>query len=627
MAELVVYAYSGPGEKEAAETLAKGLPDQWVVIAGRALPTPQKDDVDLVVIGMNRLFTVEVKHWGPSVDVVNGGWRVKGELRLSPIGRNAQISRITASVLRQSVPGYKLASSGQHLVVPKVVLTYPGLRLTTTAYPYDNTQIELLEDAAAALVGADFPLTNFHQVRDKVASFLSGLSVRHERPTQFGSFSVETEVESVGRARVFVGKDLDEDPIVLHAYPMDGWGAGVDVAALVRHERVATRRIAEMQRAWSVEATFNDDVRRWVVLPIRPVPSVSLTRHSAVGQIAVLDGSGHLSERALRIVTDALAALAETHHKGVIHRGLSPSRILVGKNDRMMLRDFYLAHASQEATIVAEIADVVDGSAHYRAPEVRAYIGAATKASDVYSMALSLLWWINADVTLTDADGIKELASTIPKLGLAAAVLSSCVADDAKQRPTAAEALEALTSLQAPSDAAPEPDPSSSTHTSDLAPTSSLVGVFAEGGLHGANGRYRLDRQLGSGGFATSWLATDTVLGAARVIKQYTNPDSTWMVKKEFEAAAQLQNPRCARVWDCQPEAPVFLVSAYIDGQSLKAFGLMGAKDEKRLPAGGPRCPRGTGLHAFRRPTPPRYLADQHHRPRRWPSRPDRLRS
>lgn len=578
MAELVVYAYNGPGEQDTAELLAAQLPPDWVVIVGRALPTPQKDDVDLMVVGINRIYAVEIKHWGPSIEVVNGGWRVKGELRVSPIGRNAQVSRITASVLRNAVGGYKSASAGQHLVVPKVVLSYPALKLITTDYPYDDTQIELATDAASALVEADSTPTNLHQVRDKVVSFLSGLSARTERPTQFGPFTVETEVEGVGRARVFVGKDLDNDPIVLHAYPMDGWGPGVDVASLVKHERVATRRIADMQRAWSVEATISDDVRRWVVLPIRPVPSVALSRHTAVGQIPTRNERGELSDRALRIIADAFAALAETHQNGVVHRGLSPARVLIGKNDRVLLRDFYLAHASQEETIVAEIADIVDGSAPFRAPEVQMYIGAASAASDVYSMALSLLWWINGDVALTDAADVQNLATTVADLGLGltADVIASCVADDATTRPTAAEVLDKLTALQTSGDhheitlAAMAPASPSASSTPSVS--------FVEGGV--IQGRYRLDRQIGFGGYATSWLATDTVHGGARVIKQYTNPDSTWAVKKEFDAAARLHNPRCARVWDCQPEAPVFLVSEYIDGQSLKDFGLQGTNDE-----------------------------------------------
>src|SRR4051812_27254592 len=103
MAELVVYDYVGPGEQLTAETLAKALPDAWLIIAGRALPTAQKDDVDLLIVGDNRIFVLEQKHWGPEVVVENGGWRVKGALRPSPIGRNTQVAKILVGVLKAAV--------------------------------------------------------------------------------------------------------------------------------------------------------------------------------------------------------------------------------------------------------------------------------------------------------------------------------------------------------------------------------------------------------------------------------------------------------------------------------------------------------------------------------------------
>ena len=81
MAELVVYDYVGPGEQETAETLAKALPDDWLIIAGRALPTPQKDDVDLLVVG-------EQPHLRPGAEALGpgGGGR---ERRLAGQGRAA----------------------------------------------------------------------------------------------------------------------------------------------------------------------------------------------------------------------------------------------------------------------------------------------------------------------------------------------------------------------------------------------------------------------------------------------------------------------------------------------------------------------------------------------------------
>ncbi|MFD2028420.1 protein kinase domain-containing protein [Promicromonospora aerolata] len=572
MAELVVYDYVGPGEQMTAETLAEALPDTWLIVVGRALPTPQKDDVDLLIVGRNRIFVLEQKHWGPRIVVENGGWRVKGGLRQSPIGRNTQVAKILASVLKDAITGYTAAAKGAHLVQARVVLSYPGLDLDTSVYPYDDSQILLLDEAAAALVEADAAATELHKVRNAAVEFVSGLSVRAAKPTNLGPFEVAAEVEGVGRSRVFHGRDGDGDPVVLRAYPMDGWGPGVDVKQLVKHERQATKQIADIQRSWSVEATFEDDGRRWVVLPIRPITSVSLARHAAAGKLKVKSNQG-ITKRAADIVLDAFEALAEVHEKGVVHRGLMPDRILVGKNDRVMFRDFYLAHAESQVTVGPIIADTVDGSRPFRAPEGEFVISAATTKSDVYSLALSLLWWINGQVAVKDAGAIRAIPGAVGQLGSVTDALLACLAENPADRPDAADAAKHVQELLRP----PPPPEKPLVPAASNGPPADVFGV---GGTID-NGRYRIERILGQGGFATSWLALDTKLGVSRVIKQYVNPGATWQVKQEFDSAQKLNNSRCARVWDCSPEPPVYLVSDYVEGQSLRDLGMQGTASEE----------------------------------------------
>lgn len=566
MAELVVYAYAGPGEQDTAETLAAQLPTDWLIVAGRALPTPQKDDVDLLIVGANRIFVLEQKHWGPAIQVENGGWLVKGELRQSPIGRNSQVAKILAGVLRNAVPGYGLAAKGTHLVEARVVLSHPELDLDTSNYPFDDEQILLLSEAAGALQHDDSGVTGFHQIRPKVIDFVSGLSVREGKPTKLGPFEVESEVEGVGRSRVFYAKDGDGDPALLRAYPMDGWGPGVDVRQLVTHERQATKQVADIQRSWPVEATFPDEVRRWIVLPTRPIPSVSLARHAAAGKIDVKDTNG-LTERAVGIVLDAFDALAEVHQTGIVHRGLMPERVLVGKNDRVMFRDFYLAHADNQATVGPIVADIADSSVPFRAPEVAQIIGIATPKADVYSLALSLLWWINGDVAVGDNAVIKAAASAVAQLDGVTQLLARCLVDKLADRPEATEVAAKLRALLQP----PPPDTSHATRGTGEGDGSR--DVFAVGNAVGPNGRWRIERMLGHGGFATSWLATDTQVNAQRVIKQYFAAEAVVNAQLEFEAAAKLHHPRCARVWDFSPVPPVYLVSDYIPGRTLKELG------------------------------------------------------
>ena len=245
-----------------------------------------------------------------------------------------------------------------------------------------------------------------------------------------------------------------------------------------------------------------------------------------------------------------------------------PSRVLLGRNDRVLFRDFYLAHASSEHSVAIDIADMVDASAPFRAPEAAMFVRAATERSDVYSLALSLLWWINGDVKLAEESDIRALSTRVERFDTVIEVLLKCLNEDANERPNAESVLENLRALSSPP--APPPPPSTP-HGGD---------AFVPNG-HVGGGRYLLERQLGSGGFATSWLAKDNQTGGARVIKQYTDPDAVRAARQEFEAAARLVNPRCARVWDYSPEPPVYLVSEYVSGQSLRDLGEAGTPSEE----------------------------------------------
>ncbi|MBO0898941.1 protein kinase [Cellulomonas sp. zg-ZUI199] len=570
MAELAVYSYAGPGEQVAAETLAKELPADWLIVVGRELPTPQKDDVDLLVIGRHHIFVLEEKHWGPTVEVLNGGWLVKGALRPSPVGRNSQVARILAGLLKARVPGYAVAARSKHLVQESVVLSYPGVTLDTTGYPPDDDHILLLHDAPAALMEWDRLSTDFAAVRNAVCEFLAGLSTRKSAPESLGPFTVLHEVAGVGRSRVFWGEDSDREPVVLRAYPMDGWGPGVDAGQLVKNERQATKQIADMQRSWGVEATFVDEARRWVVLPIRPVASLSLKRRAAARDLAVTEG-GRVTDRAAGIVLDAFEALAEVHATGVLHRGLSPDRVLTARGDRVMFCDFYLAHLPTDFTVAPALADTVDSSVPFRAPELGYAIGAATTRSDVYALALSLLWWVNGDIRLTDEGAVKALPAAVDPADPVLAVLVSCVADDPAGRPEAGDVVERLSALLRPP---PPPNAPADEPKQD---------VFEPDGIVG--GRYRIERKLGQGGFATSWLARVVDRDAWRVIKQFHDSTAVTQAMHEFEAAEKLVSPRCARVWDYSAD-PAYIVSDYVPGRTLKELGAeqsAGAEEYRRI--------------------------------------------
>jgi serine/threonine protein kinase len=91
----------------------------------------------------------------------------------------------------------------------------------------------------------------------------------------------------------------------------------------------------------------------------------------------------------------------------------------------------------------------------------------------------------------------------------------------------------------------------------------------------GEDGRYRLERLLGTGGMASVWLATDVRLGrdvAAKVLADSLALDPDYVSRFEREAlvAAALSHPNLVNVFDFNAGPPrPYLVMEYVPGTTL----------------------------------------------------------
>jgi outer membrane protein assembly factor BamB/predicted Ser/Thr protein kinase len=89
-------------------------------------------------------------------------------------------------------------------------------------------------------------------------------------------------------------------------------------------------------------------------------------------------------DRALAILDQIGQALDYAHCKGIVHRDVKPSNIIVGLDDHTVLIDFGLAEASEHTLLTSPGA--VLGSPHYMAPEQAAGHSADAR-SDQYALA------------------------------------------------------------------------------------------------------------------------------------------------------------------------------------------------------------------------------------------------
>jgi eukaryotic-like serine/threonine-protein kinase len=90
---------------------------------------------------------------------------------------------------------------------------------------------------------------------------------------------------------------------------------------------------------------------------------------------------------ATRIGLDVARGLGVAHVRGIVHRDVKPSNILLGRDGRAMITDFGIARLAADAE--ATLPGTTLGSIHYFSPE-QAQGLATTAATDVYGLGLVL---------------------------------------------------------------------------------------------------------------------------------------------------------------------------------------------------------------------------------------------
>ncbi|HEY7280899.1 MAG TPA: protein kinase [Actinomycetota bacterium] len=105
-------------------------------------------------------------------------------------------------------------------------------------------------------------------------------------------------------------------------------------------------------------------------------------------------------------------------------------------------------------------------------------------------------------------------------------------------------------------------------------------------------GRYRIDREIGRGGMAHVYRATDTVLGRTVAVKVLnpdyaSDPSFVERFRREARAAARLNHPNVVAVFDTGSDGDLhFIVMELVDGRSLaEVLGDEGPLDPERAAA------------------------------------------
>ncbi len=129
---------------------------------------------------------------------------------------------------------------------------------------------------------------------------------------------------------------------------------------------------------------------------LAPPGAVALDRASG----EPVPAASRWDEACARAVACVALALQHAHERGVLHRDIKPGNVLLARDGRVLLGDFGLARADDASRLTASGSEI--GSLPYLAPELLSGASAATPASDVYALGVTLYELLTLQLPFSD---------------------------------------------------------------------------------------------------------------------------------------------------------------------------------------------------------------------------------
>jgi serine/threonine protein kinase len=558
MADLIFAGdFATDGERRAAAELRR-LPDGWIVICNKILPTAngRSFEIDFIVIGRRHVFLLDEKSWKGQIRGSDQIWvRADGSSEDSPINKVDYVAKVLAGFLRQKVPA--LGRERAHFVRSGILLSNAE-RTPQIRDPRSRETVFLLAQVCNRLTELDQQggLVVVGQQREAIQHALVDLSDRPRVPRQIDLYTIEEATDGMPGTRIFSATVEGGERRTLMVYDLSN---DQTTAAERRDFYLREFRSLQALRDTGIVPEVKDPFvwsQDYLVVPVVPPAGKPL------GMLPKPDTREDLVQELL-IAEACFKALDALHERQVIHRALSPSAIYVASASQTLkvaFTNFYAARMDGQS--IALKLDELAIQDPYAAPELAGSYGLATRETDTYSLGLILLERLTgiALAELRTAEGRiavpdlhsrwQSLPEDIPEN--ITILLRTVIAPDEEQPPRSAGIIGSL--------------------LGDTARRLRIETGDVEGRM--LDRRYKVIQLLGQGSMARTYLATDTSfpdLGFF-ALKQFLFPSVVYeQAQAEFGTLRNLNSLHLPRVYDINPpDHDVHVKMEYIPGPTLQ---------------------------------------------------------
>ncbi|MGH7172552.1 MAG: methylation-associated defense system protein kinase MAD6, partial [Gemmataceae bacterium] len=572
-------------ERRAIAYFRDHLPETYLILHNFEIKRGDESfEIDIAIVAPHAVFLVDAKGTRGTIEVLGPKWYPEGrEPFTSPLLKLRSHARAIKGLITDSHPGR--GDLGGIFVDAVVLLTSDDAVLNDPS-GRDAPDVVTLKKAASFFQGVGRVPSRFNP---KIAAFqsiilkvLQGVAKKRTGPLRFGNWEVDerlgaTDLFAEYRAfNLFTGAKAGH--VRLRVYKADPYLPADQRQAQrkrIGNAYAALNRMPPHPNIVGARDFFATEAEDGYVLVTEDVAGQALRLHlDKTSQALTFD-------QKLQVAKGLLSALEHAHRFEVIHRNLSPTCILLGKDGYLRLTGFDFARSGTDRTFTVAQDIIDDLEVNYMAPELNGEPQAASPASDIFSVGLVFF------EMFTGERAFKDQSEIFDQSGVFAQQPSSLRSEltpaydewlqllctfDPDKRPTAKWALEQLVALITPT-AEPEPKPLSVSSASVSLPTLPPADYSKlEPGTQ-LTRKYVVEKRLGRpGSFGVVYKVIDTLGDVPRAVKLILHDRHSTIerLKKEYRTLLHTpEHPNVVRVYDADilpANGPPFIVFEFVNG-------------------------------------------------------------